>query len=371
MIEKILARINIKALLFFVALVCLVPQTADAAVAYDAFSSVTATTTSTSFGWTHTPAGTPRAVLVLIHQNAATTDQVTSVTYGGTAMTEIGTFNCDSSGETGCMYGYFLGSSIPTGARQVLVTVSSNASKSAGVVTLTGAADTWVVGSDTTIIVDTANPSVTLSLNSRTSFAAIGFHSGQNAPTGITPLTNWTSRLEFDYTNQNFGFYTYNTIASTDVTAGYTSTIEDAAMFAVAITELSAPIISTDAASSITSVSAILNGQITGTGGTNSTVRGFAWGTSSTLSNGDTSTTTETGSFGVSSFTNTVSGLIAGRTYYFRAYATNSTGTGFDASSPILSFTASAADTTISRKMRLFQGYRLKMINSRTILHQR
>ena len=134
-----------------------------------------------------------------------------------------------------------------------------------------------------------------------------------------------------------------------------------------------APTISTDAASGANSFSAVLNGQITATGGENSTVRGFAWGTSATLSNGDTSTTTDTtgAPFGVSSFTQRVSGLIAGRTYYFRAYATNSAGTGFDASSPILSFTASAADTTVSRKMRLFEGYAIKFISGRIILHQK
>lgn len=129
------------------------------------------------------------------------------------------------------------------------------------------------------------------------------------------------------------------------------------------------PTVSTDAASSVTSASATLNGQITATGGNNATVRGFAWGTSSTLTGTDTSTTTDdTGSFGISSFTNNVSGLIAGRIYYFRAYATNSGGTGFDDSSPILSFTASNADTTISRKLRLFEGFILKLITGRIIL---
>ena len=135
-------------------------------------------------------------------------------------------------------------------------------------------------------------------------------------------------------------------------------------------TDPAAPTVSTDAATNVNSFSATLNGQITDTGGSNATSRGFAWGTNSTLSNGDTATTTETGSFGVAAFTNQVSGLIAGRTYYFRAYATNPNGTGFDSTSPILSFTASAADSTISRKMRLFGGFNIKLIGNRIILHQ-
>ena len=134
---------------------------------------------------------------------------------------------------------------------------------------------------------------------------------------------------------------------------------------------LSVPTLSTDAATEVSSFSATLNGQITDTGGANPTVRGFAWGTHPTLSNGDTATTSQTGSFGISSFTNQVSGLIAGRTYYFRAYATNSGGTGFDASSPILSFAASAADTSTTRKMRLFGGFNIKLIgNTLKLLQQ-
>ena len=123
----------------------------------------------------------------------------------------------------------------------------------------------------------------------------------------------------------------------------------------------------------MSSFSATLNGNITATGGANPTVRGFAWGTHPTLSNGDTATTAESGApdFGTGAFTNFVSGLIAGTTYYFRAYATNTGGTGFDATSPILSFVASAADTSTTRKMRLFGGFTIKLIGNTLKLLQR
>ena len=104
-------------------------------------------------------------------------------------------------------------------------------------------------------------------------------------------------------------------------------------------------------------LAAVINGNITVTGGSNSTVRGFAWGTVSTLSGGDTSTTTETGSFGVAAFLKTVSGLIAGKQYFFRAYATNTTGTGYGA---IANFTA-GTDTAPSRKMRIFDGFHIQV----------
>mgnify|MGYP001612343030 CR=1 FL=1 len=129
---------------------------------------------------------------------------------------------------------------------------------------------------------------------------------------------------------------------------------------------LAAPTVTTGAASAGV-LSAVINGNITATGGSNSTVRGFAWGTNSTLSNGDTATSTESGSFGISSFVDLVSGLIAGRTYYFRAYATNSAGTGYGT---VLNFTA-GTDTSVTRKMRLFGGYTIKFISGRIILHQK
>lgn len=93
-----------------------------------------------------------------------------------------------------------------------------------------------------------------------------------------------------------------------------------------------APTVTTSAATSLTSTTAVLNGDITATGGANATVRGFAWGTNSGLSGGDTATTSnDTGSFGVSSFNTNPSpltGLTCNTTYYSRAYATNPVGDG-------------------------------------------
>lgn len=146
-------------------------------------------------------------------------------------------------------------------------------------------------------------------------------------------------------------------------------TFTSSGTFQVTALNTVAPTVTTSAASGISSFAAVLNGDITATGGANSTVRGFAWGKTSTLTGGDTATTTESGSFGVASFTGSVGGLVAGQTYYFRAYATNSAGTGYGS---ITSFTASAADTTASRKLRLFEGSRVILLEGgRIILHQK
>ena len=99
------------------------------------------------------------------------------------------------------------------------------------------------------------------------------------------------------------------------------------------------PTVTTQSASSIGIATATLNGNITVTGGANATVRGFAWGTVSTLSGGDTATTTESGSFGTGAFSTTTIAFVCNTTYYSRAYATNTTGTGLGAISS--SFTTS------------------------------
>ena len=127
------------------------------------------------------------------------------------------------------------------------------------------------------------------------------------------------------------------------------------------------PTVTTNAASDIELTSATLNGEITATGGENANERGFAWGTNSALSGGDTSTTTTFGDYGTGTFSQGISGLFSGTQYYFRAYAANTTGTS---TGSILNFTTST-DTTPSRKMRLFEGFTIKLISGRIILHQR
>lgn len=105
----------------------------------------------------------------------------------------------------------------------------------------------------------------------------------------------------------------------------------------LAAAEASSPTVSTAAATSISIGAATLNAAVDDTGGENATICGFAWGTNSGLSGGDTATTTDsTCPSGTGSFNESLSGLSGGVTYYFRAYATNPIGTGFGG---ILQFT--------------------------------
>ncbi|MES2007022.1 MAG: hypothetical protein V4436_02860 [Patescibacteria group bacterium] len=119
------------------------------------------------------------------------------------------------------------------------------------------------------------------------------------------------------------------------------------------------PTVTTSVASSITATSATYNGDITAG---SATARGFAFGTSATLTT-VTSTSTSSGSFGVSSFTLATSSLSAGTTYYFRAYATNLDGTAYGS---IQSFTTSGPTITLIGSLYSDEG-QTKITSGKTI----
>ena len=88
----------------------------------------------------------------------------------------------------------------------------------------------------------------------------------------------------------------------------------------------SAPTLTTAAASAITQTTAVSGGTITSNGGAVISVSGICWSTSASPTTADPKTTngTITGTF-----TGNLTGLSAGTIYHVRAYATNSTGTGY------------------------------------------
>ncbi len=83
------------------------------------------------------------------------------------------------------------------------------------------------------------------------------------------------------------------------------------------------PVVTVSTASSISTTTATLNGNITDTGGENNTVRGFEYG--ATLAYGLSTSTT--GDYDAGVFSLNISGLTASTTYHFRTFATNSAGT--------------------------------------------
>lgn len=98
------------------------------------------------------------------------------------------------------------------------------------------------------------------------------------------------------------------------------------------------PVLTTNTVTGITTVSATSGGNITSDGGSTITARGICWSTAT----GPTTallTKTSDGS-GTGAFVSSMSGLLAGTTYFIRAYAINSVGTAYGNE---VSFTTTAA----------------------------
>ena len=215
---------------------------AQATMAFDAFTETASTTTDPTA--THSPVGTPRAAIVWVESHlTAVGDDVSGCTYGGTTMTEVAVSPVlKTNAEALRSHAFFLGSSLPTGDQTVTCTVDEATPKVMYVYTLTAAADTEVVDSDTVSSDAVGDPSVTMQLTSRASFVAVGFSSGLNdTPLNSAPFTGWTSRSEVDDGSQGMGTYSYDTIDTADVgSCGYDQNVasEDATLICVAVSEV-------------------------------------------------------------------------------------------------------------------------------------
>jgi len=125
---------------------------------------------------------------------------------------------------------------------------------------------------------------------------------------------------------------TRNLAASSDDpgTATLSSNTEEwaAQTYAIRPLQLTAPTASTTGSSLITTTSAQLEGNVVATGNATVTIRGFEYSTDPTLNSG-VSTTSTSGSYGTGSYTSSIGSLSSDTVYYYRAFATNSVGTGY------------------------------------------
>jgi uncharacterized protein (TIGR02145 family)/uncharacterized repeat protein (TIGR02059 family) len=104
---------------------------------------------------------------------------------------------------------------------------------------------------------------------------------------------------------------------------------------------LTVPTVGTTDVTSRTTSSAIAGGTIIGDGGSPVTVKGLCWGTSPNPSVSGSNSDSGSGS---DSFTGNITGLAANTVCYFRAYATNSKGTGYGEQMTFLTFTGTVTD---------------------------
>lgn len=207
------------------------------AIAFDAADVSAVGTTDRT--WTHTPSGTPRGAVVFVVQDIGATDEVTGVTYGGTSMTEVSgsPILVSAEAETGAVYAYFLGSSVPTGAQTVTVSVNGTASsKVAASITVTASTDTTVVDTST-INTTVADPAITVSGGASTCFCAAAIFSGANAVANITDAAGQTRIDSDDFGSACSAIARKDTPASGDTTLSWTIASLSVGGIGVAIAE--------------------------------------------------------------------------------------------------------------------------------------
>ena len=90
--------------------------------------------------------------------------------------------------------------------------------------------------------------------------------------------------------------------------------------------QVTGAVLTTAQVTSVTSETAVTGGEVTNDGGANVTAKGVCWGTAPNPTVAGNKTTNGTGT-GV--FTSNLTGLTDGTVYYYRAYATNSSGTTY------------------------------------------
>ena len=122
------------------------------------------------------------------------------------------------------------------------------------------------------------------------------------------------------------------------------------------------PVLTTSAASSVTATSTTLNGEITADGGGSVTARGFVYSSSDTTPTlGEGGVTDQASGSGTGVFNTSVSGLSGNTTYYYQAYATNSSGTSYGG---IITFTTPKAEPTAQPTALVFSSVTTTSFNT-------
>jgi len=218
-----------------------------ATVAFDAATESSVFTTTDPFTFTHTPSGTPRGVLVFIAHNTNSTDLINgTVSADGVSLTRVATNGraCDTAGEQGCTYSYFVGAGVPNEALTISIDhTASTADKIATAITFTGDDDLEVVAS-CKVENNVANPQCAVDCGSRTCQRSCAIFSGLAAVSSLTPVNLGT--VVSDHTalagNSNVVRVDRETgTSSGSLTVGYTSANDDVGMTCVGVSEVLPP----------------------------------------------------------------------------------------------------------------------------------
>ena len=200
-------------------------------IALDKVTTPASNSTTTSYSWTHTPVGTPTFAVVVIAQNASSTDNITGVTYGGTSMTRVPTdgFASDTAGEPGAVYAYTLASPA-SGAKTVEVTKSTGTVYTvAASYTLTGTTPSLIDTNsrneeDTTLYAALSNPSGLSAMG-----IAVGFTGHGDYATEMTEEGTTTVDMNDDPGAQVMFSGHSDVSTATSITVGWSQSYNDAA----------------------------------------------------------------------------------------------------------------------------------------------
>ena len=147
-------------------------------------------------------------------------------------------------------------------------------------------------------------------------------------PTSAATKEEWQARI------RNYSNWTFNDAVPIPVPMSGSYTV---------LLPSSAPTVTTQAVSNISTTTATGNGNVTATGGANIIERGIHWSLSNGFANGTGTKVSTTGDWGTTgTFTQEITGLSPGTTYYVKAFATNSAGTSYGSQ---VSFTTKAIPT--------------------------
>jgi len=155
---------------------------------------LTKSVSEASFQWALGQAGdTPYGVLVFTFTMTTATETATAVTYGGQSLAKVtGGSAADTANEPGRCTAWFLGSGLPTGAQNVVVTRTNNTvvMYAVGFLLASGGLNTSVYGTPVLQEENAAMTAVTIDPGTQTSIVLAGaYYGGSTAPVGSTGTT--------------------------------------------------------------------------------------------------------------------------------------------------------------------------------------
>ena len=167
---------------------------------------------------------------------------------------------------------------------------------------------------------------------------------------GLASSTQYNYLL-IPYTWDGTNATTYNYLTATAPTANATTQSGS-----------TPPVLTTSAVSSVLSSTATLNGEITSDGGASVSARGFVYSTSdNTPTIGEGSVTDQASGIGIGTFNSSISSLSPNTTYYYQAYATNTSGTSYGG---VISFTTLKAEPSAQPTSLVFSSVTTTSFNT-------